>query len=59
MGGSTGIEALSQVGASGSPAAFTAAVLAVVKGAAFYVVDAATTDSATASHFLSTFSPHS
>ena len=59
VGGATGIEALSQVGASGSATAITAAVLAVVKGNAMYVVDAATADAATATRFLSSFSPHS
>ena len=59
VGGSTGIEALSQAGTPGSATAFTAAVLALVKGNVMYVVDAATTDAATATQFLSSFSPHS
>ena len=59
VGGATGIEALSQVGTAGSATAFTAAVLALVKGNVMYVVDATTTDATTATQFLSSFSPHS
>ncbi|MDA8343302.1 MAG: hypothetical protein M0007_13920 [Actinomycetota bacterium] len=59
VGGATGLEAVSQVAGSGTTPGFTAAVLAVSKGNAVYVVDAATADAATANSFLASFSPHS